>query len=144
MKCECIDWARQFHTDKLVTQHHPRCKNFKGIDAEVKETIIKNLRYINNIESAHEFAKYIWLNLISNFKYDTDIKELQNHIVIPIETALLNKNKKFLNIDGVEYTPDKYTFHFSNGEMYNKEDMSYELFVNFIPYPLGDLILIEK
>lgn len=144
MQCECIHWARQFHTDKLITQHHPGCKNFKGIDAEVKETIIKNLRYIDNIISAQEFTKYIWLNLIPNFKYDTAVSELPKHIVMPIETALLNKTKNSLNINGVEYTPDKYTFHFSNGIMYNKDDMSYELLVNFIPYPLCDLILIEK
>ena len=144
MQCECFNWARQFHRDKLVTKHHPRCEKFKGLDVEIKETIIRNLRFIDNIESAHEFSRYIMLNFLTNFSYDTDISELSNHIKISIETALLNRTKTGLLIDGIEYNTDKYTFHFSNDTHYNKEDNSYELLVNYIPYPLGYLILIEK
>lgn len=146
MQCECFSWARQFNKEKLITKHHPVCPNFKGIDVEVKESILQVLPYINNLYAANELARYLMLNLTTDVKFNKELRSISDttYLTIPVEDALMNKNKDGFTFSSVEYTTEKYNFYFSDGINYCDTEMSYEFLCNYIPFPVGLLLLIEK
>lgn len=146
MKCECENWARMFNIKTIQYYHHPGCPKYDK-DLEMRTLFFKVLPDINELNSARELASYLLVTLIQSYQFTKRLsdEDFTKYVIFDIMDTLRNPIKYGFVIDFIEYTTDKYTFHFlDDNNNFVEADCSYELSIKHIPYPIGKLVLIEK
>lgn len=146
MKCECENWARKFNIKTIQYYHHPACSKYDK-DAEMRELFFKVLPHINDLTAARELSSYLLVSLIQSYEFTKRLsdEDFTKYVIFDIMDTLRNPIKYGFVIDFIEYTTDKYTFHFvDDNNNFVEADCSYELAIKHIPYPIGKLVLIEK